>query len=168
MPNWCNGCVKVKGEPKNIEKFCKLFLFDDTKETQKKYFARSFAFDNWKNFKKNNLGEDEAEFGIDFAWSVTSCLISGYPQDNPKTCLTLVDACKKYKVDVVIDGEEGGMGFEEHIECNRNGELIEECFDMPAYSCKNCKNQMLIPSSYDVKEEECIECSHVGEWEGVI
>ncbi len=163
MPNWAIGTIAVTGKSTDIEAFCKLFLFEET-ETPKEYFARSFIHQNWDDFKKEFSGEDNTAFSVDFAWSATSCLINGYPQDNPKTCLTLSDACKKFKVKVVIETEEEGIGFEEHIECDSKGDLIESCYDMPTYQCVKCKSERFIPSSYTIAEEQCWECETIGQW----
>jgi len=87
MPNWCNGYVKVKGKPEDIKRFCRLFIFEEecgTKEDM--YFGRSFIHQSWKEFNEEYLGEDEAEFCIDFAWSCWSCMFDGYP--NGKECVT--------------------------------------------------------------------------------
>ena len=76
MPNWCNGWVKVKGEPQNVENFCKLFIFEEEEgnkgDKKEKYFGRSFTHESWKDFKKEKLGKSEAEFSVDFAWSCCS------------------------------------------------------------------------------------------------
>ena len=164
MPNWASGYVRVEGNPQDIEEFCKLFLFYD-RESSKKYFARSFIHQGWKDFKKEYLGGNIVKFGVDFAWSATSCLISGYPQDNPKTCPTLTEACKEHKVKVVIDTEEGGMAFEEHIECDEKGSLLEECSDMPVYKCKKCGSEQAIASCQNIEDEDCYECGINGRWE---
>ena len=164
MPNWASGSVKIEGRPHDIEKFCKLFLFYGT-EAPKKYFARSFIHMNWEDFKKEYLGQECAEFGVEFAWSATSCLIYGYPQDNLQTCPTLIEACKKHKVKVVIDTEEGGMAFEEHIECDEKGSLLEECSDMPIYKCKKCGSEQTITSCQNIEDEACYECEIEGQWE---
>lgn len=166
MPNWCNGEVIVKGKPKDIENFCKLFLFEEdiNKKNSKgknKYFARSFVYHNWEDFKEELLGGSVVEFGVDFAWSCWSCLFEGYP--NGKKCVTLEWAIKKYNVEVEIKTEEGGMGFEEKI-TTKDGKPIYESFDMPKYECQNCGNKQSIPSSYDLDEEECYECGRVGVW----
>lgn len=170
MPNWCWGNVSVKGEPKNVEAFCKLFLFEEDigdEELSKKYFARSFIDSNWKNFKKDHLGESEAQFGVNFAWSCWSCLIDGYPTDPKRNdrgnCVTLEWACKKYNVYVTIESEEGGMGFEENIIANKNG-VDYNSYDMPCYECENCGNNQLISSSYELDEENCCECDEYGKW----
>ena len=112
MANWCNAGIRVTGKPKDIKDFCRLFVFDEDegKDTKRKYFARSFAFMKWKDFKKEYLGGKTAEFSIDFAWSGWSCLIEGYP--NKKELVTLEWGCEKYNVEVEIDTEEGGFGFE--------------------------------------------------------
>lgn len=163
MPNWCYGWVKVKGKPKDIENFCKHFLFsdDEDEDIKRKYFARSFMNESWDSFKKANLGKNKAEFGLDFAWSVTSCIIEGYPQDkeNKGKCITLMDACKEHNVLVEIESEEGGCGFEEHIICNEKGELIlNDCKDMPEHTCLNCGNKQMIRTNADLEDEECSEC----------
>ncbi len=163
-PNWCCGDVTVSGKPKDIENFCELFLFEEDNENKKKYFARSFIHQSWKNFKEEYLGESEAEFSVDFAWSCWSCIFEGYPQDNPINCVTLEWAMKKYNVKVEIDTEEGGMGFEEKI-TTENGKPICICVDMPEYTCQKCWNKQLIPSKYDLSNEECMECGTCGEWE---
>ncbi|MCK4440544.1 MAG: hypothetical protein KAU90_00965, partial [Sulfurovaceae bacterium] len=59
MPNWACGYVDVKGKPKDVENFCKLFIFEEdvgNKENEK-YFARSFIHQDWKGFKKEYFGE---------------------------------------------------------------------------------------------------------------
>jgi len=170
MPNWANGTVSVSGKPKDIQKFCQYFIFqeDDGNESMnKKYFARSFYWDSWENFKKEILTGEGATFNIDFAWSVTSCLIDGYPtRDLKNECITLSEACKECNVYVEIEAEEGGIGFEEHIEVDEKGELVcDSCEDMPSYKCKMCGESMLIASSRDPSDEECWNCDEIGSWE---
>lgn len=165
IPNWADAKVIVVGRTKkDVEDFCKYFIMDEDEEgeRQKPYFARSFTHESWKDFKTEYIDGLTAVFGVDFAWSAHSCLISGYPDD--KECITLVKAAKKHKVYVTIDTSEPGMAFEEHIECNEKGVLvIEECNDMPSYTCK-CGNTHSIPSNWDTSEEECCECGETGEW----
>lgn len=167
MPNWCCGSVQVEGKPKDIENFCKLFVFDeqvDKHNKKKPYFARSFMNMSWKQFKEQYLGKSQANFIVDFAWSVTSCLIDGYPQKSEGENITLMEACKKFKVKVIIDSEEGGMCFEEHIVCNSKGELeLDECNDMPTYKCK-CGNEISRPTDCCLEDEECDECGKVGKF----
>lgn len=182
MPNWCNGWIEVKGKAKNVKEFCKLFIFtgdfdDDGKGEKKKYFARSFMNRDWKGFEEDYFQKllknpkDDEEIGIDFsmefAWSCHSCMIDGYPTDKnnkDKSCVTLMWACKKYKVDVHIETEEPACYFEEDITCDSKGNLDEQCKDMPVHTCQNCGKTQAIPSSYDLDEEECYECNAIGEW----
>jgi len=166
MPNWCSGYIKVKGKPKDVENFCKLFVFEEDvgnkdKENEK-YFARSFIHQSWKDFKKEFLGKSKVSFNVDFAWSCWSCLFEGYPNDF-KECVTLEWAIKKYNVNVKIETEEGGMGFEEKI-ITRNKKPIYESFDMPEHICQKCGNEQMIASSYDLEDVECYECGEYGKW----
>lgn len=167
MPNWCSGVVEVKGKPKDIEKFCRLFVFsgDVDKETKRKYFARSFISESWEDFKKSTLGGNEIEFCVDFAWSCWSCIFEGYP--NGKECVTLEWALNKYDVEVEITTEEGGMGFEEHI-TTKDRKPIYESVEMPTYTCNNCGCKQIISSHYDLDSEECYECGKVGLWEDTL
>ena len=168
IPNWASGIISVKGKPESIENFCKLFLFEEDIDKEdkinKKYFGRSFIHQSWKDFKEEYLGENEAEFSVDFAWSCWSCLFEGYP--NGKECVTLEWAMKKYNVSVEIKTEEGEMGFEEKI-TTKNKKPIYESLDMPEYICQKCGNKQLIPSSYksqDLEDVECYRCGAYGKW----
>ena len=160
IPNWCNAMVKVSGEPKNVEDFCRLFIFDK-EDVLDKYFARSFVHETWKDFKKESLDNGEAQFSVDFAWSCWSCMFEGYP--NKEECVTLKWAVKKFNVLVEINTEEGGMGFEEYIE-TINGEVEYSSKEIPSYECRSCGNKQLIADSYDINEEECCECGKIA-WE---
>ena len=162
MPNWCLGNVKVKGEPSNVRKFCELFIFEEDEGNKKgKYFARSFIHQSWKDFHEEYLGENEAEFSVDFAWSCHSCMIEGYP-DDIKECVTLEWACKKFNVEVWIETEEGGMGFEEEVSYTKEG-LKYDSKDMPSYRC-SCGNEQQIPSVMSVENECCYECEEYGKF----
>lgn len=180
MPNWCCGFVQVKGKPKDVENFCKLFIFEDEvdkKDSKKgqKFFARSFIHEDWKDFKEEHLGNCdlgegiiEVEFGVDFAWSCWSCMFDGYPTKNKKenpegfgNCVTLEWAIKKYNVDVSIETEEGGEGFEEEI-TTKNKKPIHISKDMPEHKCYKCGNKQLIPTNEDLSDVECWECGKYG------
>jgi len=162
IPNWCNGNVEVKGTPENVENFCKLFIFEDeVGEKQDKYFARSFIHLNWKDFKKEYLGENEVGFDVDFAWSCWSCLFEGYPNRNE--CVTLEWAIKEYNVEVEINTEEDGEGFEEKI-TTKNKKPIYENKTMPEYTCQKCGNIQVISNKNDLEDVECWECGAYGKW----
>ena len=43
MPNWCAGEVNVSGKPQDIERFCRLFIYEGQEGKKRKpCFARSF------------------------------------------------------------------------------------------------------------------------------
>jgi hypothetical protein len=179
VPNWCYGWVEVTGKQKNVKDFCKLFIFDDdTAEegknfAKKKYFARSFMNRDWKGFEEEHFKDNkpdeivEISFGMDFAWSCHTCIIDGYPYKKgsekckEKECVTLIWACKKYKVNVHITTEETGCCFEEDITCDNKGNLDEQCKDMPVHKCYNCGEECAIPSSYDLDDETCYNCGEI-------
>lgn len=171
MPNWCNGDVTVEGKPKDIEGFCKLFIFENEegKDTKKRYFARSFIhYKDFKTFKESELdGSNNAQFMVEFAWSGHSCLIEGYPTDrkqkNFNRLITLSKACKEFKVNVTITTEEQGLGFSEVITCNSKGKFTEVCEDLPSFKCK-CGNEQTFGSYDDKSDTECCDCGKVGEW----
>lgn len=164
MPNWCGSSISVKGKPKDIENFCKLFVWEEETDKENKktpYFARSFTNVKWKDFKKKIKGKKEVDFLVDFAGSCWSCIFEGYP-DKKKGFVTLDWACKKYDVEVEIETEEGGEGFEEKIIGDKNN-INYECVEMPTYECA-CGNKEMIGSNYDVEEYECSECGKTGKW----
>lgn len=169
MPNLCNFSISVKGEPKEIKKFLKYFIFSDETGTKEgKYLARTFL-DNWthKEFleeHKDEIKNKEVFFFGWSAWSCYSCWFEGYP--NGKDCLTMEEVLKKCKVIIDVESEEGGIGFEEHIN-NEDGELTYSVMDMPSYTCKKCKKKTLFPSHYDgseLEDQECCSCGVVGKW----
>ncbi len=182
MPNWAFGVAQVTGKKKNVREFIEksfLSVYDSRPNKFKdiKFFARSFITDTYTNVS-NQFNEELGQVNIDdectysftvqFAWSALSCLIDGYPQRYANECTDLSTACRKYEVDVVITTEETGMCFEEHIACNRNGEItMNECYDMPRFKCLNCGNEQCFPS----QEEEyyCYECDKEGfkNWEPI-
>lgn len=166
MPNWANGYITVNGNPKDVENFCELFIFDDeTGNKQGKYFARSFIHQDWKEFKEEHLGESEAGFSVDFAWSCWSCMFEGYPEQYKKDgCVTLEWAMKKYNVNVEIETEEGGMGFEEHI-TTKNGKPVYESKYIPEYTCQKCFSKQQIGKGYELEDVECYGCGEVGRWQ---
>ena len=175
-PNWCAGYVEVKGKPKDIENFCKLFIFEEEdgkkNQIQKHYFARSFVYSTWKDFKeeiKEELKQKCVGFAVDFAWAGSSCLIEGYPTDNKKDnpCVTLEWACKKYNVEVDIQTEERGECFEEHITYTKqNGFVTEDSWAMPTKTCQVCGNEQQFPTQMidSLNDEECYECETIGKW----
>lgn len=131
MPNWCYGSVLVKGTKENKRKFLDLFLTESKEENAKKtrYFARSWLNDSKETIEKE-LEDSVTAFGIYVAWSVYSCMINGYPQENDE-CPTVFEISKELELEIQIASEEQGCCFREfyHI---KNGKLIsQECEDFP-------------------------------------
>ena len=173
MPNWACGSVSISGTKVNIEKFVSRFIHEEesgTKGQDCRYFARSFTNDR-KQSVLDEVGKvfDGAEanaersfdLSVDFAWSAYSCLIDGYPQGDPE-CITLNAACVEDQVSAEIITEEGGIGFEEYIFCDKNGELTAECKDLLPYKCKSCGTEQSMASFVDAEEFSCYECGAFG------
>lgn len=165
MPNWAYGIVNVRGKPKDVENFCKLFVYSENKPVGEKYFARSFAQEGkWEDFKKEIKGSGDVELHVEFAWSCWSCLFEGYP--NGEECVTLEWAMRKYNVEVEIETEEEGMCFEENV-ITENGLPVHSSKDMPVYTCQNCGNKQSFPSDlskYEIQERTCYECNKEYVW----
>jgi len=169
VANDCIGRVIVNGENKeSVLAFCRLFVYteDEDQRLNHKFFSRSFMHMSWADFMNGedcSLGETSAEFTVIFAWSASSCIME--PRGPDDECIDLMTACKQHKVSVVIDTEEPGFDFEEHIEVNEDGEVVaDECLDMPHWICESCGNEQSIPTSYDVSFEACYECEKEGPW----
>ena len=172
MPNWCVGTTIITGEKRNIRNFLDRFLSydEDNEEKPKKYFARSFIDSSYKdifeNFEIDTNQSKESDIMnyviyVSFAWSAYGCLVEGYPQKYQDTCIDLETACKLDDVEMEIYTEEEGIGFEEHIICNRYGEIIKnECIDMLRYECVSCGNTQLFPRQES--EYCCIDCGKEG------
>ena len=133
MANSCCFEMVVCGDSKDIKKFLKLFIYDDGVENENEYFARTFleSYKNHKEYikeKREEIKLGKIYIGGWCAWSLWSCLISGYP--NKKELTTLSDACKKYKVIVEATSKEEGMGFKEEIGCSKIGYLDYEETDL--------------------------------------
>ena len=175
MPNWAFGTVQASGKKENVKNFieqCFLSGCDERPNKFKdiKYFARTFINDRYEvlfNEFENELSQVSSEdectysFPVYFAWSAYTCLIDGYPQKFTNECIDLSTACKKYNVDIALTTEEEGIGFEEHIICNRYGEIIKnECIDMLRYECVSCGNTQLFPRQES--EYCCIDCGKEG------
>lgn len=170
MPNWACGSVSVSGTRENVKKFAGRFIYKDEVNIKTaehgRFFARSFIWQKKQHalmevdiqFRhQEEHTENTCMFSVDFAWSAMSCLMDGYPQKDPN-CITLSDACVEDQVSVEIETEEGGMGFEEYIFCDKDGSVSSNCEDMPSFECQSCHSTMSIPSYGDLDDYECCEC----------
>ena len=174
MPNWACGSASITGIKPNVIKFVSRFIHDEdvgTDDRNELYFARSFTNDKRQSVLEDVEGafhgipegiEGRFDLSVDFAWSAHSCLIDGYPQNNPDHCITLAAACVEDQVSVEIYTEEGGIGFEEYIFCDKQGQLTDTSTDLLPYKCRSCGNLMSLASFYDPDEYACWECGDVG------
>lgn len=174
MPNNCHFSMVAKGKPKDLKNFLKYFIYEQEEGKKKgKYFARTFL-DSYKTYSyfikehKKEISRGEVCIVGWCAWSVTSCMISGYPQkEGNENCITIMEACKKNKINVKIDSAESGMGFEEHITCDEEGDLTEETNDMPQFECKKCKSTQTESTDTDLNDLECCNCGSTGKWKAL-
>lgn len=172
MPNWSSGNVSISGKKENVKEFLKFFVYQDEangEELDRRYFARSFIeentyqelIDKHKEEFENKEETINIDVYIEFAWSVYSCLIDGYPQKTPNKNLTIIEALKKYPVTISIETEEPNMGFEEELYYNTaNTEMVYKEYSMPVYACKKCGYEITAPTDLDVSELECYECEN--------
>ncbi len=116
MPNWARSEMSVVLPTEKAQAFQDLFLtgnstIDNNKEH---YFARCYM----KNceIESNKHGLSRLYIQFDAAWSIYSCMISGYPEESNGTCPTLESICKKMNIQRLIAySEEYGICFEESI-----------------------------------------------------
>ena len=168
MPNWACGYVEATGCRAGLLAFANRFLTGSNGETPNtKYFARSFLETDKEALNdliRMMTREDPDEkiatvtFPVEFAWSAYSCIIEGYPQQWPDTCITLSDACIQDQVSVHIYTEEPGIFFEEDIYGEDNGEVQSYCHDLKTARCCNCGSTMGVASFTDLDDLECYEC----------
>ena len=169
MPNWAYGHTDVTGTKAAILSFVNRYIFPDEPQTVDgvKYFARSFIAADREELKaeielafKGVPDSEEREFRIypDYAWSATTCVESGYPEQWPDTCTTLQHACIDDQVDVVIHTKEDGMWFEEYIRCDRTGDYEAETYNLKRARCRDCGNDQSIASFEELGDLECCEC----------
>lgn len=144
MPNWCYGEIRVKGKEENKRKFLHFFLTENEEENKKKerYFARSWLINSLEEIEKW-IEEDVLIFGVEVAWSINSCMVNGYPNDN--SCPTIMDVSRELELDIQIASEEQGIGFTEFYHIKNGVVLIDECDDF--------SNEEIIEENYENTEE---------------
>ena len=169
MPNWAWGTIEVTGKKEAVLAFSKRLIMSDEPKTiaGTKYFARTFTNDTrdyvegviGEAFEGRKEGEETTcEIPVDFAWSAYSCIVDGYPQQNPDDCITLEESCILDKVDVRITTKEPGIYFEETITCDREGDMESDCRDLIPMRCRRCGNVEGRASFEDPDEFCCSEC----------
>jgi hypothetical protein len=163
MSNVCLGLVTVSGDPNDIERFCRLFFFEDDDASKWPDFGRSCVNQTWDAFKREKLDKATASFEVEFAWSAAECLIEIEPEESQGKRRTLAEACVEHHVNVEIETDEPGFCFEESISCSSEGELTYDIMDMACYQCE-CGNIQPIPSRHVLEEVACFECNVIGQW----
>ena len=169
MPNCACGNVEVTGTKTGLMAFVNRFLDYNGKQgkTQTKYFARSFLDTDWESVideieyqtkKKPEEDITTVSFPVSFAWSAYSCVISGYPEQWPDTCVTLGFACRQDHVSVHIQTEEPGMYFEEDIYADEDGDISYSSEDLKTARCRSCGSTQGTASFVDLDDLECWEC----------
>lgn len=173
MPNWACGIVEATGKREGIISFVNRFLDyhgKTGKEPDTRFFARSFLDDNRESTINDIVRQTEKDpehavgtvvFPVSFAWSAYSCVISGYPQNNPEACITLTDACRQDQVRVRIQTEEPGLFFEEDISADAEGNLTNSSQELKTARCRSCGNTQGVATFVDLDDLECYECGSV-------
>lgn len=171
MPNWSFGDVTVTGTRAGVLSFVERFVSDDDPRTVpgKRFFSRSFTGTKRSSSVADVLsdfeGQDEGAvcehtLAVQFAWSVSHCIIDGYPQGNPSECITLSEACREDQVSVTIFAS--GDSFEEHVACDMFGSLSCEEKEFQPCRCRSCGEVSYLGPSEDLDEAECPECGECG------
>lgn len=179
MPNWACGVVSVTGTKQNVINFVSRFIYEADEETgnpKPRYFLRSFA----NVTRQDVLGEIEDVFSeqpidsvfmfslnVNFAWSVCNCIIDQYPQEFPRECITLEEACTTDQVYVEIMAEESSERFEEYITCDADGNCAFTSSDLMPYQCLHCGEVSYIASFTDIEDYECCECGKEGSFKKI-
>lgn len=172
MPNWAIGTIEVAGKPTGVISFIERFLDWHDRETPgKKYFARSIVDEDRSSLIEHVRSESHGQaedrdtrilFGASFAWSAYYCLISGYPELNPDTYISLAQACREDGVSVQIYTEESGLYFEEDVQCDADGNVNYSSEDLTEVRCRHCGATQGVSSHADLNEVECYECGGLG------
>lgn len=161
MPNICTAQGNVTGSQKNIRKFLDLFLSGDLKdEVKERYFARSILVYGYEELEESTEKENEIitiDIVFNCAWSVQSCMISGYPS-RFQQCPTLEEVLKELDLDIHLDSEELGLGFREVVDGDADGVDII-CVEGFVSECPNCQEAHLVDNDASDDLLSCPECS---------
>ena len=172
MPNWCYNSIEISGEKDKVKRI-KTIL--DLREDD--YFFKSLLGeapqDNWYDSNINNLGtkwdvstgdtsieysDDTISFQCESAWSPP---VAG-----------MVNVCKKYGVDCVMNYEESGNDFYGRTTIKSDGSYVEEDYshregmyvldndwfwetlsgDDMEYLTENLQDEMEGDSTYTIKQ----------------
>ena len=164
MANNCLYEMRVVGKKENVEEFVKILKY----EVKDHWLSRIFsAYDeNWENLKD---GRVVCSIYGDCAWSVHSCMFSGYGSyfgdgaDLKDGQSTAGIESKRLGLEIEIYSTEPGIGFAEHY-LIKNGEvLINDETDYAEYwyepsewdSFEEFKKEYGLPD--DVEEDDIVD-----------
>lgn len=127
MPNYCEYVMRVKGEPRNVDRFVNLMKAD---YDEPKHFWRIF---DAEVFDEECIDRMKiVDISGDCAWSVHSCMRDGfgtYADENPKSSTTLEEQSELLQLAIEVYGSEPGVGFQEHYLYKNGEEIINDCED---------------------------------------
>ncbi len=124
MANNCFYQMRVVGKKENVEEFIRVLNYEDDNHWLSRIFS---AYDEgWENLKDGRVA---CSIYGDCAWSVHSCMFSGYGSyfgdgTDAKTGQTTVGMeSRRLQLEIEIYSTESGIGFAEHYFI-RNGEVL--------------------------------------------
>lgn len=179
MANICGFSMRVRGKRDDIEKF-----HNAMQQKGNVYMGRGSDADIEY--------EDEDDYSIGWIqgwckWSVQSAMIDnaismrtepniwyfGDDVDKSKIeFITLIEACRKYNVDMEVFSEESGCCFQEHIMVINGDVVIDECVEWNEYCLDDfdTKEEAEEELEIEITDEEWNEGGFIGrggfgEWE---
>ena len=142
MPNWAISEMSVILPTENAQKFQDFFLTGngDADSEKERYFARCYMRNC--EVETNEHGLSRLNIQFEAAWSIYSCMISGYPEESNGACPTLESVCKELNVKRLIAySEETGMCFEETVSYTRKNGLMSESRDLYEKPHNDCLDE---------------------------
>ena len=127
MANLCSYVMKIVSDKKeNVDKV--MNLLNET-NMDKEYIGGRIDSSIYEYEKTKNGRYSVSVFG-DCAWSIWGCLFGG-EWTNDLNSMTIVQASKKFNLDVEIFSQEPAAGFAEHYLIKNGDVLIDD--DVPYY-----------------------------------
>ena len=179
MANICDFSMRVRGQKDDIEKFYNAMI-----QKGNAYMGRGADAEIQY--------EDEGEYYTAWIngwckWSIQSALIDNaismrtepnmwYFGDSVDVSkiefVTLIEACRKYNVDMEVFSEEPGCCFQEHIMVINGDVVIDDCVEFNEYWIDDFDTKEEAEEELEIKitdeewnEGECIRRGGFGEWE---
>lgn len=122
MPNICDFVMKVIGQEKDIDEFVLLRNYDTPN-----HFYRIFDLDEQSRDTLDD-GRVAVVFDGSCAWSVHSCCIEGYPNED-----LFALHSKRLSLEIEVYSTEMGMAFAEHYLYKYGECIVDEVEDYCAF-----------------------------------